>query len=696
MSDASLAQAIDAIATLIERGDFAGAERRAQAALQAATPHAEIWRLLAIAQLKSGRRDAALRSLEHARRLDPRSVEVLCNLATVQSMSGSPDDAQATLRQVLALAPDHFVALTNLGRLLHAGGDYDGAARCFERSLGASAGAAPAEALINLANTRIAQGRISDAEVALQRSLAANPQSADGWYLLGFLHERQGRLHDAIAPYEKSMALQPRAHTAHNLGLVFDQLGDWHAAVRMMEHALRLDPNLLEAIAQLAFGKRRLCDWAGIDALGERLRRAVDNGAAGVTPFSFLAEDATPAQQLKCARLFARQFAAGPRPASAVTDGDDGEALRVGFVSSGFKRHATGLLIVELIEHLRAAPLRTIAFATTAGDGTPMRDRLVAAFDEFHDVAMQTPHAIAARIRAARVDILIDLDGYCMGSLPQVFALRPAALQINWLAYPGSLGAPCYDYLIADRFLIPDAQRAHYDENIAYLPRCYQPTDTTRLVAAAPSREACGLPAEGFVFCCFNNTWKFTPRRFASWTRILDAVPGSVLWLLDGPPGNGIADRLRAAARAHGVATERLVFSPKLEHGEYLARLRRADLFLDTAPYNAHTTASDALYAGCPVLTRPGETFASRVAGSLNRQLGLDELTVAGEEDYVRVAIELARQPQRLDTLRVRIADPVARARLFDMRAYASDFAELLTRIGDRARRGEAPRDIAL
>ncbi len=693
MSEALLAQAIDAIGTLIERGDFSGAERRAQFALQSVPSHAEIWRLLAIAQLQSGKRDAALRSLEHARRLDPRSISVLCNLATVQSMTGNLDHAQTTLEQALALVPDHPTALTSLGRLFYARGDYAGAARCFERSLGA--GVPPAEALINLANVRIAQARWNEAEASLQRALATDPQSADGWYLLGFLHERQGKLREAIAPYEKSMALQPRPHTAHNLGLVFDQLGDWQAAVGMMRRALELDPNLLEAAAQLAFGQRRLCEWDGLDQLSAHMRRAVDAGAHGVTPFSFLAEDATPAQQLQCARLFARQFAANARPARALT-ADADRQLRVGFVSSGFNRHATGLLIVELIELLRTQPLRTIAFATTAADGTQMRERLVAAFDEFHDVALQPPADVAACIRTADVDILIDLDGYCMGSVPQLFALRPAPLQINWLAYPGSLGAPWYDYLIADRFLIPGAQRAYYEEKIAYLRRCYQPTDTTRALAEAPPREACGLPANGFVYCCFNNTWKITPQRFDQWMRILAATGGSVLWLLDGPPGNGIAERLRAAARAAGIAAERLVFSPKVEHAEYLARLRCADLFLDTAPYNAHTTASDAIYAGCPVLTRPGETFASRVAGSLNRQLGLDELIVDGDDTYVARAIELATQPQQMAALRAKLAEPERRARLFDMRAYAEDFATLLTRIAERARRGDAPIDISL
>lgn len=693
MSDALLAQAIDAIATLIERGDFVGAERRAQAALQNAVPHAEVWRLLAIAQLQSGKRDAAMRSLEQALRLDPRSIDVLCNLATLQSMSGNLGDAQATLQRALALAPDHPVVLTSLGRVLYARGDLDGAASCFERSIGA--GVPPAAALINLANTRIAQSRWIDAEANLRRSLALDPQSADGWYLLGFLYERQGKLRDAVAPYEKSLALQARAHTAHNLGLVLDQLGDWPGAVNMMQRAVQLDPNLLEATAQLAFGKRRLCDWSGLEQLSAHMRRAVDAGAPGITPFSFLAEDVTPAQQLRCARLFARQFAPGARPPRPMR-ADGNRELRVGFVSSGFNRHATGLLIVELIERLRASPLRTVAFATTAGDGTQLRERLVAAFDEFHEVTLQPPAHIAARIQTAGVDVLIDLDGYCMGSVPQLFALRAAPVQVNWLAYPGSLGAPWYDYLIADRFLIPPGQRAHYDEKIAYLPRCYQPTDTTRIVAAAASRAACGLPVDAFIYCCFNNTWKITPPRFASWMRILGAVPNSVLWLLDGPPGSGIAERLRAVARAHGIAAERLVFGAKVEHGEYLARLRRADLFLDTHPYNAHTTASDALYAGCPVLTRPGDTFASRVAGSINAQLGLAELNAKGDDEYERTAVELAQQPTRLDALRNRIADPAIRKRLFDMQAYARDFAELLARIAERARRGEAAQDIEL
>ena len=612
----------------------------------------------------------------------------------IELHAGNAERATATLERALALAPNHVGALNNLGRLRHQVGDYLGAAQCFERSLRVEPDRA--ETWVDLANASASLHNFRAAESHVRQGLGLAPRSADGWYVLGYLYERQGQLADALQPYRNSMELSPRPQTAHNLALVQDQLGDWQAAARTMEHALQLAPDLFEALSQLVYIKRRLCEWQGLPELAARLVAGVDAERPGILPFSLLAEDTTPAQQLVCARTFARQFAsaAGQRHATPPLAGKG--LLRVGFVSSGFKEHATGLLVVELIERLRATNLATIAFATTPGDGSELRHRLERAFHEFHDVAQQAPEAIAEHVRAARIDVLIDIDGYCMNSLPLIFALRPAPIQVNWLAYPGSLGAPWYDYLIADDCVIPPAQRAHYDEKIAQLPRCYQPTDTTRIVREAPAREAFGLPADGFVYCCFNANWKITPQSFALWMRILREVPGSVLWLLDERPGNGVIERLRDAAQRAGIDPQRLVFAPKTNHTDYLARYRRADLFLDTNPYNAHTTASDALYTGCPVLTRPGDTFASRVAASLNRQIGLDELIVADDEAYVALAIELARQPARLDALRARLHNPAARARLFDMQAYADDFAALIEHMAERARAGQPPRDISL
>lgn len=699
MNAGLLPATLDAIATLIERGDLAGAERRAQIALQTLPPHSEVWRLLAIAQIRSGRLDAASRSLHQAARLDPNSVEVLCNLAAVELHGGKVENAKNILEHALTLAPNHIAALSQLGRLRHQLGDYLGSAQCFERCLRLEPNRA--EIWFDLANASAALHQWNAAESHVRRGLSLNPHSADGWYVLGYLYERQGRLQDAVPPYQRSMELSPRPHTAHNLALVLDQIGDVRGGARMMELAVQLDPNLYEGLSQLVHSKRKFCEWDGLNELSARVIAAADAGIEGIGPFALLGENATPAQQLHCARTFAQQLARSvvqPKPSMFVAPSVEGETgrIRVGFVSSGFNRHATGLLLVELIERLRASNLTTIAFATTPSDHTDWRRRLENAFGEFHDVAGQPPEAIAQQIRDARIEILIDVDGYCMGSMPRLFALKPAPIQVNYLAYPGSLGAPWYDYLIADDVVIPAAQRAHYDEKIAYLPRCYQPTDTTRNIPEAPTREALGLPAAGFVYCCFNASWKITPESFALWMRILHATPGSVLWLLGERSDDAMIERLRDAAQHAGIDPQRLIFAPKTDHAEYLARYSRADLFLDTNLYNAHTTASDALYAGCPVLTRPGDTFASRVAASLDHQLGLDELIAADDDAYVALAIELARQPARLHALRARLRDEAIRARLFDMQAYADDFVALLTQMAERWREGQPAQDISL
>jgi predicted O-linked N-acetylglucosamine transferase (SPINDLY family) len=700
MNAALLAATLDAIVALIQRGDFPGAETRAQGALQNLPPHAEVWRLLAIAQLKGGKIDAARRSLEQANRLDPLSVEVLYNLATVESHGGNRPAAEALLERALELAPNHIGALGDLGRLRHRLGDFARALQCFERCVRADRGRA--QSWFDLANTNIAMQQWQAAEANVRQGLSLAPNSPDGWYVLGYLYERQGRFQDAVQPYRKSMELGARPGTAHNLALVLEQVGDLQGGAGLMEYAVRLAPNLYEGLSHLVYTKRKLCDWDGLPELGARLIAAVDAGVQGIGPFALLAENVTPAQQLRCARTFANglkratDWPNGSPNHAALSSARRPGQLRVGFVSSGFNRHATGLLVVELIERLRASSLTTVAFATAPDDGSDLRRRLMSAFGEFYDVAGQSPETIAQKVRAAHIDILIDVDGYCMGSLPRVFALEPAPIQINWLAYPGSLGAPWYDYLIADAYVIPPPQREYYDEKIACLPRCYQPTDTTRVIAEPPPRQALGLPANGFVYCCFNANWKITPQTFALWMRILRDVPDSVLWLLDERPASGAPERLRAAAQRADVDPQRLVFAAKADHPDYLARYRHASLFLDTNPYNAHTTASDALYVGCPVLTRPGVTFTSRVAGSLNRQIGLDELIVDEDEAYVARAIELARAPERLDALAARLRDASTRARLFDMQAYANDFATLLTRIAERAHAGLPPQDISL
>ncbi|MDQ3494708.1 MAG: UDP-N-acetylglucosamine-peptide N-acetylglucosaminyltransferase, partial [Pseudomonadota bacterium] len=306
-----------------------------------------------------------------------------------------------------------------------------------------------------------------------------------------------------------------------------------------------------------------------------------------------------------------------------------------------------------------------------------------------HD-ASNLPHAqVAARIRDAGIDVLFDLRGWGGGGVPAVLAMRPAPLQVNWLAYPGTSGAPWMDYVLADHFVLPQALAPHFSEAVARLPRCFQPSDNARPLPPPPTRESCGLPAAGVVFCCFNNSYKTNPASFARALDVLRRVSGSVLWLLSGP---GLADaRLRQAAHEAGIDPQRLVFMAKQPHADYLARLQLAGLFLDSNPYNAHTTASDALWAGCPVLTRPGDTFAARVAGSLNQHLGLEALNVADDDAYVALATLLGNDPQRLAGLRRQLATRRSNSGLFDMRAFAHDFAALAARMAERQRQGLTP-----
>jgi predicted O-linked N-acetylglucosamine transferase (SPINDLY family) len=287
------------------------------------------------------------------------------------------------------------------------------------------------------------------------------------------------------------------------------------------------------------------------------------------------------------------------------------------------------------------------------------------------------------------IEVLYDLRGWGGGGTPEVLARRPAPVQVNWLAYPGTSGAPWIDYVLADRLVLPPELAEHFSEKIAWLPRCFQPSDIQRGIQLAPSRKECGLPDEGVVLACFNNSYKTNPASFQRMMRILAGVPKTTLWLLSGP---GRADeRLRKAAHVHGVDPERLVFTPKLPHDQYLSLYQNADLFLDSNPYNAHTTASDALWAGCPVLTSPGLTFASRVAGSLNHHLGLAEMNAVDDDAFVRKAVALAGDREELSRVRALLAQARHEAGLFDMSGFATDFVRAARQMADRARQGLSP-----
>ena len=534
-------------------------------------------------------------------------------------------------------------------------------------------------AWVMLADLELEAGDIGAGERAARRALQLRPNHPEALARLGRVAWMAGAHADAATLLGQASALAPEhPGIALWLGHALEDADDAEGAAAAYRRAHALLPGEPYIAAQRLAWQRRLCDWQDVDALAAQVRAAVASGQGVVEPFAFLSEDASAAEQLACARARAAAVAAAVRPLPAVPVRARGP-LRIGFLSNGFGAHPTGLLTVALLEHLQADPaLQLHLFALNRNDGSRIRQRLQSAA-RLHEVAGQRHAETAAQIRAQGIDVLFDLRGWGGGGTPEVLAMRPAPLQLNWLAYPGTSGAPWLDAVVGDAFALPPALEPHYSERVLRLPRAFQPSDNTRVLQPAPTRAECGLPEQGVVFCCFNNSYKLNPRSAGRAFAVLQAVPGSVLWLLSGP---GQADaRLRAAAQAAGVDPARLVFMAKLPHPQYLARYALADLFLDTHPYNAHTTASDALWVGCPVLTCPGDTFAARVAGSLNHHLGLAHMNVADDAAFIATASALGNDPAALAALRAELAQARGRSGVFDMDGFATDLSALLQQL---------------
>jgi predicted O-linked N-acetylglucosamine transferase (SPINDLY family) len=369
--------------------------------------------------------------------------------------------------------------------------------------------------------------------------------------------------------------------------------------------------------------------------------------------------------------------------------------LRLGYLSADFHTHPTTALLAEVIELHDRARFETVAYSLGPDDGSAMRARIETAFDRFHDLAAPAPRAAAERIHRDGIDILIDINGFTRAGRVDIVAYRPAPIQVNYLGFPGTMGADFIDYIVADDFICPPGSDIHYTEAIARLPDCYQPNDRKRRVAPSPpSRHDCGLPDSGFVFCCFNNSFKIVPEVFDVWMALLRAVPDGTLWLIE---DNALAKHnLGRAASARGIAPDRLVFAQRIAPELHLARHAHADLFLDTLPYNAHTTACDALWAGLPVVTCAGETFAGRVAGSLLRAVGLPQCIAGSLDDYRRLALALATDRAKLDALKRHLAAVRDTCALFDSRRYTPNLERLYEAMWQNWLAGKPPAPIAL
>ncbi len=590
------------------------------------------------------------------------------NRARVLQDLARHDEALAGYDHAVVLAPKYLHAIVGRGttRLAlkqpaAALVDFDAALRIDPRSASAHEGRGSA---------LFALRRADEAVLAFTRCLDIASARIDARIQRGNALSELRRHEDAITDFDAVLAVTPdAAGVACNRGNALLELKRYDEAALAFERVLALDADYPYAIGKRVHAQAMACDWRDLDALVAQVHAGLAQGRTVIEPFAFAAIATDPMALRRCAELFAAdQFPAQPAlvaPGTRLAN----PKIRIGYLGGEFRNQATSILAAELFELHDKSRFEVVAFDNGWDDASMLRRRMTAAFDEFVPVAALADDAAAKAIADRRIDILVNLNGYFGLGRTGVFARRPAPVQVNYLGFPGTLGAPYFDAIVADADTIPAGEEGAYVERVVRLPHSYQPNDRQRSIAAAPTRAELGLPADVVVFACFNNTYKITPDQFAAWMRILAAVDASVLWLLQ---DNDAATRhLRAAAVARGVSPERLHFAPRIRLDEHLARHACADLFLDTLPYNAHTTGSDALWAGLPLLSCRGTTFPGRVGASLLHALDLgDDLLVDDAAGYEARAIELARDPARLARVRARLAQARAAAPLFDTPAY--------------------------
>ncbi len=615
---------------LYQSGKLVPAVERIRASIAIDPGIGEVWSNLAIALKDLGHDEAALNGFREAARRSPGDTKILANLAGSLLAAGHHPEAEATARQLLALDSSHVagwsilsLALQPQGRMLEA---LDAASR--------AAGLAPErdQHAVLKAQIELGIGAHDKARQTLEKALARHPMSA-------------------VLRFELA-------------GLLEFRLAESEAAAAAYEQVLRIEPQHGAALSQLTFLRARLADWRDRDSLVKRYRAGVAAELPALSPFALLSLPSTRAEQRQCAQTWIKPMM-GPRAVPSNRALSSGR-LRIGYLSADFHSHATAFLAAGMFEQHDRGRFEVIAYSTGRNDNSPMRARVMRAFDRFVDLAGHSPAMIADVIRRDAVDILIDLKGHTEGAMPLVLALRPAPIQVHYLGYPGTLGSGLVDYLIGDSIVTPPTHAGDYAETLAVIPGSYQVNDRERPIGATPSRDSLGLPATGFVFCSFNQTYKNNPQVFDAWVAILKAVPDSVLWLLARTDADPAIANLRREAQALGIAPERLVFARHRPNSDYLALYRHADLFLDSWPYNAHTTASDALWAGCPVLTVLGTTFAGRVGASLLTAVGLPELVCVDTNAYIAAAIRLAGDHDEVARLKQYLAGPGRSSPLFD------------------------------
>jgi protein O-GlcNAc transferase len=614
--------------------------------------------------------------------------------ALAMHQRGQLAEAERGYREILKLDPGDFDAVHLLGVIFVQRGQFAEGERLIAQALEID----PNEpnALNNRGIALAELKRFEEAIAAYDRAIAHKPDYAEAFGGRGNALKGLKRFDEAIASYDKAISLKPNYAEAHsNRGNALAELKRYDDALASYDRALAIRSNDGFALAGAADCALKLCDWSQRAKRADQLRTHVAEGKSVVYPFVFLSYGGDAALQLKCARGYiASQIPFVPQP---LWDGRiwRNEKIKVAYLSADFCQHPIAYLTAGLFEHHDRSRFAVLGVSFGPDDNSSIRSRLMSSFDQFHDVRFESDRDVARLLHELQVDIAIDLQGHTLKARESILAFRPAPIQVNYLGYPGTMGATFIDYVIADKIVLPFGEQPHYTEKIVHLPECYQVNDSQRRIdGRTPSRRELGLPESAFVFCCFNNSYKITAPFFDVWVRLLKVVDGSVLWLLR--DNEGAEKNIRREAATRGIDQERIIFAGRKPLEQHLARHRVADLFLDTLPYGAHTTASDALWAGLPVLTCCGDAFAGRVAASLLSAVGLNELVTHTLGDYEALALRLAQDRSFLTGLRTKLARNRESCPLFDSGRFTRHLESAYATMWNIWLRGERPQSFSV
>jgi predicted O-linked N-acetylglucosamine transferase (SPINDLY family) len=674
---------------LHQQGELQQAEQIYQKLLAVNPINSEVLHLLGVIAYQKGQFQHAIDLISIAIEISPDIPDFFVNKGNALQELKLLEVAISCYEQAIALNPNYAEAYINMGAALKDLSRLQDAVKSFDKAILLRPDLAEAHS-----NRGIALKDLNDFQSAIasyDKAIAINPNYAEAHYNRGISLQELKQLDAAVESYDRAIALNPDYSEAYaNRGAAYKDLKKIEAAIDSFDKAFEIKPDMEYLIGMRQHARMFVCDWDDFDSQILELRRRIQLGMQATTCLSAVALPLTPKEQLEVSKVWVKNHHPYNPCLGPIPKYGNSQKIRIGYFSADFQNHATAHLMAELFELHDKDKFELFAFSFGPNVHDEMRQRITLAFNQFIDVTRQSDLEVAQLSRNLGIHIAIDLKGLTQDSRLGIFSYRAAPIQVSYLGYPGSLGAEYVDYLIADKILIPEPSQVNYVEKIVYLPNSYQVNDRKKVIADIQfTKNELGLPSEGFVFCCFNSNYKITPEVFNSWVKILKAVEGSVLWLFEDNPS--ASANLRKEAQARELDPSRLIFAARMQLPEHLARHKLADLFLDTNPCNAHTTASDALWTGLPVLTWMGESFASRVAGSLLNALDLPELITTSQEGYEHLAIDLAKNSQKFKAIKNKLNRNLLSESLFNTPLFAKHLEATYTKMFEKYQADSLP-----